>query len=118
MIKKELCRCNQPRKIRLGKDIGLKLKITTEEGEKIEEIDLSLELIDPKGFHMPIDSWEIVTDNEIQFGMRGTEFKYLGFYNLTIWRNKGKVGQTMVDSLRVFELVKWTPYEEEAKTCE
>lgn len=46
-----------------------------------------------------------VIDDEIVFTFFGIEQRQIGVYNLTLWLNYGKEGQSAVDACRVFELV-------------
>lgn len=99
------------RNIRIGKDIAVNWVITTDGvDESLENEDLYIEMRDPKGNRVQIEEYEI-TGNIIQIGLKGTAFHYLGLYTLTLWKNKGKVGQTVVDAVDAFKLVKYSTEE-------
>lgn len=96
------------RKIRIGKDIAVNWEITVNGNiENLEEKDLSLTMTDPKGNIADINIFE-VRNNVVVVGFKGTAFKYLGLYTLTLWLNKGKDAQTMIDAVDCFKLVKYT----------
>ena len=99
------------KKIRIGKDIGVRWKIRTPFNEGgLSLSDISIDMKDPRGCVVPVRGFEITGDT-IVFGLRGTAFAYLGGYTLTCWRNKGREGQTMVDAVDAFTLVSSTDRE-------
>lgn len=103
------------KRIRIGKDIAINWAITTNGSvESLEDADLYIEMKDPKGNKVQIEEYEI-TNNIIQIGLKGTAFIYLGTYSFTLWKNKGKDGQTVVDAVDAFKLVKTT--NEEGYEC-
>ena len=53
-------------------------------------------------------------NNIISFVLRGTSFHALGTYTLTLWMNKSKKGQTMLDKRDAFALVRYTDQEEDS----
>ena len=96
------------KKIRIGKDIAIRWEITTNgEPESLENENLYIEMKDPKGNLVQIEEYDI-EGNVISIGLKGTTFVYLGLYNLTLWKNKGEDGQTVVDAVDAFKLVKYT----------
>lgn len=96
------------RNIRIGKDIAINWEITINgQVEDLTDKDLTLTMTDPKGNVAETKDFEI-NDNKISVGFNGTSFRYLGTYTLTLWLNKGKEGQTMVDAVDAFKLVKYT----------
>ena len=99
------------RNIRIGKDIAINWEITTN-GEivSLEDKDLYIEMRDPKGNRVQIEEYQ-VEGNSIKIGLKGTAFRYLGLYTLSLWENKGKDGQTVVDAVDAFKLVKYTKEE-------
>lgn len=99
------------RNIRIGKDIAINWVITTNgETTSLEGEDLYIEMRDPKGNRVQIEEYT-VNGNSIQIGLKGTAFHYLGLYTLSLWKNKDKIGQTVVDAVDAFRLVKWTKEE-------
>lgn len=96
------------KKIRIGKDIAINWIITTNgQEESLEGADLSIEMRDPKGNRVEITEFD-VNYNVINIGLKGTAFRYLGTYTFTLWKNKDKEGQTVVDAVDAFKLVKYT----------
>lgn len=101
------------RNIRIGKDIAINWTITTNgEAVSLEDADLTLEMKDPKGNRVNIEQFEVI-GNTVQIGLKGTAFKYLGLYTFTCWQNRGKDGQTVVDAVDAFKLVKYTKEEKD-----
>ena len=96
--------------IRIKKDINIKWTITTN-GENISlaNRDLTLYLITPYRTHVLLDY--TVEDNIITTVYRGTEQKLCGEYSLTLFENKDKEGQTVVDKISAFKLVENTDKE-------
>lgn len=96
--------------IRIKKDINIKWTITTN-GENISlaNRDLTLYLVTPYRTHLLLDY--TVEDNIITTVYRGTEQKLCGKYSLTLFENKDKEGQTVVDKISAFKLVENTDKE-------
>lgn len=93
------------RKIRIGKDIKIRWGVTIE-GEVADPAvyDLTLELRDGFGTACPISAMELV-DGAIEATYYGKDHKRTGDYRLTLWLNKGKEGQSVVDACDAFTLV-------------
>ena len=105
------------RKIRIGKDIDLRWHVEVPEGsELLSDMDLTLYMSGPQGMHVLIENATIGADT-IEFTLRGTLFSQLGDYSLTCWKNKGEQGQTVLDAIRAFTLVKSTEQEADYKEC-
>ena len=96
--------------IRIGKDISLRWAITTDGAAvPLEGRDLTLELKSPIGkvFILPYR----VDGNVLNITYYGNEQTVVGEYSLTLWENKGKQGQNVVDAIRAFKLVRTSPEE-------
>lgn len=98
------------KKIRIGKDVGIKWTITTNGvSESLQDRDLTLFIVTPikerisMNFTIHGDS-----NNEIHSVFRGVAQKLVGEYGLTLWENFGKDGQTVVDACSAFKLVSTT----------
>lgn len=93
------------RKIRIGKDIKIRWAVLIE-GEIADPAkhDLTLELRDGFGTACPISEMAFV-DGAIEATYHGKEQKSKGAYRLTLWLNKGKEGQSVVDACDAFTLV-------------
>lgn len=103
-------------KIRQGKDIILKWKIATNgEALPLEGRNLTLILSTPNGRERVL-SYTTEGDT-ISTRLFGKEITLLGDYTLTLWENKGEQGQTAVDAVNAFELVKYTTMEDENPSC-
>lgn len=91
------------RKIRIGKDISIAWTVLTNgEEESLEGRDLTLVLSD----RFSRRSLDFEADGAtLRFTVRGADQKTLGEYGLTLWENRGRNGQTVVDSLPAFALV-------------
>lgn len=100
------------KRIRIGKDIAIRWHITLPEGnnELLSDMDLSIAMKDPKGLPIAIKDYDVV-GNDLLIGLKGTTFAWLGNYTLTLWKNKGKDGQTVVDAVNAFTLVNSTDKE-------
>lgn len=100
-------------KIRIGKDIHLKWTILTD-GKSIplQGRNLTLELKSPSGKRTPLDF--TIKDNYLLFTWYGTEQKRVGDYILTLWENKGMVGQSAVDLVPALTLVEYSTQEEDS----
>lgn len=90
------------KEIRIGNDINV---LWLFKGDNLEGLDLCIELTDPKGNKRIIDDIRLGFGNLINFTLKGTELKFTGDYNLTIWKNKGKDGQTCYDYMKAFKLI-------------
>lgn len=93
------------RKIRIGKDIKIRWAVLIE-GEIADPAkhDLTLELRDGFGTACPISEMAFV-DGAIESTYHGKDHKRTGTYRLTLWLNKGKEGQSVVDACDAFTLV-------------
>lgn len=99
------------KKIRIGKDIGVRWKIRTPfNDDPLSVSDISIDMKDPRGTVVPVEGFEITGDT-VTFGLKGTAFAYLGDYTFSCWKNKGKDGQTVVDAVNAFTLVNSTDKE-------
>ena len=95
------------RKIRIGKDIRVRWRILTNgEALPLEGRDLRLEMVNR--FGRTERSFSMEDDNVVVFTFPGTAQRYLGEHTFTLWENRGKPGQTVVDSCDGVELVKST----------
>ena len=91
-------------KIRIGKDFEVEWAILTNgEAVSLEGRDLSVEMHTPtrKTFDIPFT----INGNYIRMRVFPNLQIRLGIYSFTLWENKGKRGQTMVDSGEAFQLV-------------
>lgn len=93
------------RKIRLGKDIKIRWGVTIE-GEVADPAvyDLTLELRDAFGSTVDVAQPTLV-DGLLETTFFGKDHKRTGAYRLTLWLNKGKEGQSVVDACDAFTLV-------------
>lgn len=93
--------------IRKGKDISVRWPILTNgEPTPLDGRDLTLFV---KSQYNVAKQIEFTTeDNIVLFTFYGTEQQMLGGYQLTLWENYGKVGQTAVDYCDAFQLVSCT----------
>lgn len=100
------------KRIRIGKDIAIAWHITLPEDtdELLSDMDLTIAMKDPKGLLIAIKDY-VVNGNDVLIGLKGTAFAWLGNYTLTLWKNKGKDGQTVVDAVNAFTLVNSTDKE-------
>lgn len=103
-------------KIRQGKDIILRWKITTNgEALPLEGRNLTLILSTPNGRERVLS---YTTEGDIIITrLFGKEITHLGDYTLTLWENRGEQGQTAVDAVNAFELVKYTTMEDGNSSC-
>ena len=99
------------RKIRIYKDLKIKWKVlTNKEAEPLEGRDLTFEIVNKFGRAV----FPFVSEgNVLSATFPGTEQKQLGDYWVTLWENKGKAGQTLVDSCCGFTLVSDTAMEDD-----
>lgn len=97
--------CIAMRKIRLGKDIKIRWGVTIE-GEVADPAvyDLTLELRDAFGSTVDVAQPSLV-DGLLETTLFGKDQKRTGTYRLTLWLNKGKEGQSVVDACDAFTLV-------------
>lgn len=91
-------------RIRIGKDILFRWRILTSgAAEPLEGRDLSLEVRDMLG-PFPL-GFNIEDGNVLAFTLPGREQRYLGKTTFTLWENRGRLGQSVVDSCDGVELV-------------
>ena len=96
--------------IRIGKDIRLQWTINTGGAAiPLEGRDLTLEMKSPIGKVISIPYR--VDGNVLTMTYYGKEQTVVGEYSLTLWENKGKQGQNVVDAIRAFKLVRTSPEE-------
>lgn len=95
------------RKIRIGKDIEVRWRILTN-GEPLPLAgrDLWLEIVN--GYGRQGHEFSIEDGNEVVFTFGGLEQRHPGVHTFTLWENRGKAGQTVVDSCDGVELVRST----------
>ena len=93
------------KKIRIGKDIKIRWGVTID-GEVADPAvyDLTLELRDAFGSAVEIAQPNLV-DGLLETKFYGKDHKRIGAYRLTLWLNKGKEGQSVVDACDAFTLV-------------
>lgn len=97
--------------IRIGKDINLAWTITIDGVSRdLAGLDLSLYLHhDESGVRKQV---EFTTSfDTLRFTFAGTEQRKIGVYRATIWLNKGKSGQAVLDDSTAFRLVPRTEME-------
>ena len=98
------------RHIRIGKDISLRWSILTDGAAiPLEGRDLTLEMKSPIGKVIILPYR--VDGNVLTMTYYGYEQNVVGEYSLTLWENKGKPGQNVVDAIRAFKLVRTSPEE-------
>ena len=84
--------------------------MTNKEAEPLEGRDLTFEIVNKFGRAV----FPFVSEgNVLSATFPGTEQKQLGDYWVTLWENKGKAGQTLVDSCCGFTLVSDTAMEDD-----
>ena len=100
------------KRIRIGKDISLRWAILTDGAAiPLEGRDLLVEIKSP---YSVVSSIPFRVDgNVLIMTYYGYKQKYVGEYSLTLWENKGKPGQNVVDAIRAFKLVRTSPEEED-----
>ena len=93
------------RKIRLGKDILIRWSVTYN-GSIVDPSthDLTLELKDYYGSLCTIGELNL-NNGALETTFFGKDQTKIGNYRLTLWLNKGKVGQSVVDACDAFTLV-------------
>lgn len=93
------------KKIRIGKDIKIRWQVLIDGKIADPSVhDLTLELKDPFGANVYIPSPTLV-DDMLETTFYGKDHKRVGYYRLTLWLNKGKEGQSVVDACDAFKLV-------------
>ena len=98
------------KRIRIGKDISIRWEINTDGAAvPLEGRDLTLELKSPIGKVIILPCR--VDGNVLTMTYYGYEQTVVGEYSLTLWENKGKQGQNVVDAIRAFKLVRTSPEE-------
>lgn len=100
------------RKIRIGKDIIIKWKVTINTGLPLDEADLTLVMVNPRLQLTTLD-FTIEDDEYVVAKFKGTDHKYCGVHKLTLWLNKGKENQSALDSIDAFRLVMFTSEEQD-----
>lgn len=100
------------KRIRIGKDICIRWEITTDGAAiPLEGRDLIVEIKSP--FRVVRNIPFRVDGNTIIMTYYGKEQEWVGEYSVTLWENKGKQGQNVVDAIKAFELVKTSPEEDD-----
>lgn len=103
-------------KIRQGKDIMLRWKVLTNGQEvSLEGRNIALVMTTPLGREKVVE--HDVEGSVVVVRLRGTALTHLGDYTLTLWENRGEEGQTAVDAVNAFELVKYTTMEGGSSSC-
>ena len=100
------------KQIRIGKDISLRWEITTDGvSMPLEGRDLTVELKSPIGkvIQMPFR----LDGNVLIMTYYGYEQTSYGDYSITLWENRGKPGQNVVDAISAFKLVRTSQEEED-----
>lgn len=102
------------KKIRIGKTIDLRWVIYVNGMEQdLTGFDLSLVLVDAYGRQRDIEDFSINNGNVLEFTLNGKDFNSLGKYIISLYVNKGKDNQSVLDYRYAFELVKYTDQEED-----
>lgn len=98
-------------RIRIYKDLKIQWKVlTNKEALPLEGRDLTFEIVNKfERVSFPFS----VEGNLLTADFPGTAHKSLGDYWVTLWENKGKEGQTLVDSCAGFTLVSTTCMEDD-----
>lgn len=102
-------------KIRIGKTINVIWNIITD--IVLEKESLTIEMTQPNGIKLKIQDFEL-NDNIITMSILGPSLKQLGDYTLSLWKDKCKDTQTVVDAVDAFTLVKYTNEECDEKSCD
>lgn len=98
-------------RVRIGKDIKVRWAILTDGSAlPLADRDLVLEMQDPRGELYRRDF--SIEGNVITMAFPGIEQTKVGDYSFTLWENKGGAGQTVVDRLSAFSLVRYTIQED------
>lgn len=92
---------------RVGKDLRVTWPLTVNKGTvPLFNCDLRLEIVTPNGT-MIFPPFVIREDGKaVMFDMLGTEYTEPGCYTFVMWRNFGKIGQTVVDKVHALTLVR------------
>ena len=99
-------------KIRIGKDITIRLLVLTNGiQEDLLGRDLLLLLTTPLKRTLRLDF--TIEGSTVVSKIPGTEQKHIGQYDITLWENYGKEGQTVLDVCKAFELVEMTCMEDD-----
>ena len=96
---------------RIGKDLYFTWKIKSScSSEPLKGKDVKVVLIDPQ--NNKTDIKDIFVDGDtIQWAFYGKDQQRAGIYGLTLWVNKGQIGQNVLDQKYAFELVTSTDQE-------
>lgn len=99
------------RKIRLGKDIRISWRVRVDGGSRdLAGLDLTLELHDER--RRTVRTLDFTTAGDKLFcTVRGRDQAGLGAHSLTLWLNRGKDGQSVLDASDAFCLVPRTEME-------
>lgn len=99
-------------RIRIYKDLKIQWKVlTNKEALPLEGRDLTFEIVNKfERVSFPYS----VEGNLLTADFPGTAHKSLGDYWVTLWENRGKEGQTLVDSCAGFTLVSTTCMEDDS----
>lgn len=93
-------------KIRIGKDIIIRWKVTINTGLPIEDADLTLIMVNPRAQKTRLTF--TIEDGVIVSKVLGRNHVTLGVHRLTLWLNYGKENQSALDAVDAFELVRST----------
>lgn len=97
-------------KIRIGKDIRINWEITsTDESVILSKDNLTLEMTVPSKCVAILPF--TFNDNVLSATFYGIDQKQLGNYWLTVWYKRGEVGQSALDKVLAFQLVRSTEEE-------
>lgn len=101
------------KKIRIGKDILTSIRVKTNGSDvALAGRDISVEIINARGFRHPVNNVSISDTNLLSFTFYGKDQPKTDFYNIVVWENRGKTGQTVVDTYNDYvELVPYTKFE-------
>ena len=100
------------KRIRIGKDFSMRWEITTDGvAMPLEGRDITVELKSSIGTVSNIPFR--VDGNVIIMTYYGYEQTLVGEYSVTLWENKGKPAQNVVDAIRAFKLVRTSPEEDD-----
>ena len=94
----------QVKKVRIGKDIRVRWRITVNGAPAdLEKMDLRLEVRDRFFRKYPLS--HIIEGSEVVSMWEGKTQQHIGLHTLTLWVNWGKEGQAVVDRCKFVELV-------------
>jgi hypothetical protein len=103
-------------KIRQGKDILIRWKVLTNgQDVSLEGRNITLVMTTPLGREKVLE--HDVEGSVVVAHLLGKTLMHLGDYTLTLWENRGEEGQTAVDAVNAFELVKYTTMEGGSSSC-